>query len=307
MQRLQIQPRVLGIDDWAWCKGHRYGTILCDLERGKVIDLLADRSRESTSQWLRSHPGAEIISRDRASLYAEAASKAAPNALQVADRWHLLRNVSEALIGALSPHHRLMNEVARAVSGRLEPPMNENSEMAQSRREARKSRSREDRLARYEAVMERMHKGLSEAEIAGTLCIDRRTIRRWDFASGFPERRPVQRASQVDRHRAYLEQRWQQGCRNAAQLWRELRERGYAGQPRMVRSWIHQQLGARSSRSDRPRVVAAAPHLSPRSAAWMILNHSLHAEPIIEELCRRSPEIAQCTASERVLPHGPAA
>jgi transposase len=70
-------PRVLGIDDWAWRKGHRYGTILCDLESGKVVDLLPDRSTESTAQWLRTHPGAEIVSRDRASLYAQAATSAA--------------------------------------------------------------------------------------------------------------------------------------------------------------------------------------------------------------------------------------
>lgn len=89
-------PRVLGIDDWAWRKGRRYGTILCDLERGKVVDLLPDRSVESTAQWLRAHPGTEIISRNRASLYAEAATKAAPHAAQVADRWHLLHNMSEA-------------------------------------------------------------------------------------------------------------------------------------------------------------------------------------------------------------------
>jgi len=103
-------PRVLGIDDWAWRKGHRYGTILCDLERGNVVDLLPDRSSESTAQWLRTHPGTEIISRDRASLYAQAATAAAPQAVQIADRWHLLHNLSEALTGALVPHHRLLAE-----------------------------------------------------------------------------------------------------------------------------------------------------------------------------------------------------
>ena len=90
-------PRVLGIDDWAWRKGHRYGTILCDLERGKVVDLLPDRSAESTAEWLRAHPGTEIVSRDRASLYAQAATTAAPQAVQVADRWHLLHNLTEAV------------------------------------------------------------------------------------------------------------------------------------------------------------------------------------------------------------------
>jgi transposase len=103
-------PRVLGIDDWAWRIGHRYGTILCDLELSKVIDLLPDRSAESTEQWLRAHPGAEIISRDRASLYAEAATNAAPQAVQVADRWHLLHNLSETLAEVLAPHHRLLTD-----------------------------------------------------------------------------------------------------------------------------------------------------------------------------------------------------
>ena len=106
-------PRVVGIDDWAWRKGQRYGTILCDLERGKVIDLLPDRSADSTGAWLRAHPGIEIVSRDRASLYAEAASKAAPHAVQVADRWHLLRNLTEALVSVLAPHHRVIDQAAR--------------------------------------------------------------------------------------------------------------------------------------------------------------------------------------------------
>lgn len=94
-------PRVVGIDDWAWRKGHRYGTILCDLERGNVIDLLPERSAESTEQWLRAHPGAEIISRDRASLYAEAATKAAPQAVQVAAAMagQLPRAVEDAYLG----------------------------------------------------------------------------------------------------------------------------------------------------------------------------------------------------------------
>lgn len=109
-------PRVLGIDDWAWRKGHRYGTILCDLQRGKVVHLLPDRSAESTAEWLRAHPGTDIVSRDRASLYAQAAITAAPQAVQVADRWHLLHNLTEAFIGALVPHHRLLSETARALA-----------------------------------------------------------------------------------------------------------------------------------------------------------------------------------------------
>ena len=106
-------PRVLGIDDWAWRKGHRYGTILCDLETRKVVDLLPGRNADTVAAWLRQHTGTEIISHDRGGIYAEAARRGAPQAVQVADRWHLLRNLSEALFRAIAPHHRLFSQVEK--------------------------------------------------------------------------------------------------------------------------------------------------------------------------------------------------
>jgi transposase len=183
-----VSPRVLGIDDWAWRKGHRYGTILCDLERGKVIDLLADRSAESTERWLRAHPGTEIVSRDRASLYAQAATNAAPQAVQVADRWHLLHNMTAALIEALAPHHRLLNEAARLVVSaetipEQAPELNQPVESA-TRARQHQHNNRQRRLERYEIVMEKVHQGLSQREIARECGLSRKTVRRWLRAEG---------------------------------------------------------------------------------------------------------------------------
>ncbi len=86
--------RVLGVDDWAWKKGQRYGTILVDLERHHVIDLLKERSSEGFAQWLCTHQSIEVISRDRGSVYIEGATRGAPHAQQVADRWHLLSSAT---------------------------------------------------------------------------------------------------------------------------------------------------------------------------------------------------------------------
>jgi transposase len=97
------------VDDWAWKRGHRYGTLLCDLERGIPIDVLPDRSVETVTAWFQSHPGIEHISRDRASEYALAANKGAPQAVRVADRWHVLKNLREAL-EALLAHHLTIHQ-----------------------------------------------------------------------------------------------------------------------------------------------------------------------------------------------------
>ena len=90
-------PRVLGVDDWAIRKGSSYGTLLVDLERHQVVDVLKGRSADALRDWLRAHPGVEIITRDRASEYSRAATDAAPHAQQIADRWHLLCNLSSVV------------------------------------------------------------------------------------------------------------------------------------------------------------------------------------------------------------------
>jgi len=288
-------PRVLGIDDWAWRKGHRYGTILCDLERGKVVDLLPDRSAESTAQWLRVHPGAEIISRDRASLYAQAATAAVPQAVQVADRWHLLHNLTEAFIGALVPYHRMLSETARDLAAKPERPSPAPpADKPPARYQARQKQNRDHRLAKYLAVMEQVCKGVTQREIARSCGVGIRTVRRWIRAQGFPERRTAERRSKVDRYRDYLEQRWNEGCHNATQLWHELCARGFTGRPPIVRRWVRSHYGSRRYRTKQQTAPCPPQPSSPRQTAWTLLKEPEDARTYIAALCRRSPDIAIC-------------
>ena len=108
-------PRVVGIDDWAWRKGQRYGTIVVDLERSDVIDLLPDRDADTVAAWLKAHPGVEVVSRDRSATYAQAATEGASQAEQVADRWHLLKNLREAVERVLERHSAVVNAALKAL------------------------------------------------------------------------------------------------------------------------------------------------------------------------------------------------
>jgi transposase len=100
------QVRVLGVDDWAWCKGQTFGTILVDLERRQVVDLLPTRSTDSLGEWLAQHPEVTTISRDRQGVYAEGARRVAPEAVQVADRFHLVLNLTQAVERELAVNRR---------------------------------------------------------------------------------------------------------------------------------------------------------------------------------------------------------
>jgi transposase len=247
-------PRVLGVDDWAWRRGHRYGTILCDLERRRVVDLLPDRRAETLADWLRRHPGVEVVCRDRAGAYAEGARQGAPAAVQAADRWHLLENCGRALLEAVRRRRAEVEAAARplvtespaALAG--EPPPMTSAERRQWERWRRGRQS-------YEQVVRLHRAGLSIEAIARRLRIGRNTVRRWLRGAAPEPHRP--RRSSLDPHRAVLERRWTEGCRNGAQLWRELRAAGFRGGLRVVTEWATRQRLA--SLPGRPASGIAAP------------------------------------------------
>ncbi len=228
-------PTVLGVDDFAFRKGHNYGTILYDLERHEVIDLLPDRSVTSLSAWLCAHPGIEIISRDRAEVYAQGAREGAPDAHQVADRWHLLNNLAEALERFVNQHQATLRPAATQ-----EEPVCEAAEAAKepepvqpahlSRAQEPIEQHRAARLARYEEIHHLHNKGHTTKAIAAYLGMGQSTVRRFLGARPFPER--AQRAAVVGKLGPYhqlIEQRWDAGDRDVAQLLEELRSLGYNG------------------------------------------------------------------------------
>jgi transposase len=98
--------KVVGIDDWAWRRNHRYASIVCNLERRRIVTLLPDREPATAQAWFAAHPTIVIIARDRGGGYGEAAAKALPHAVQVADRWHLMENASRAFLDAVRVFRR---------------------------------------------------------------------------------------------------------------------------------------------------------------------------------------------------------
>ena len=237
--------RVLGVDDWAMCRGRTYGTILVDLERHRPVDLLPDRSAATLAAWLQTHPEVEIITRDRSTEYTRGASEGAPTALQVADRWHLLQNLRqmlERLMNRLYPQLKQLPSV-----GAAEPPTD--AQVMQPRIRLRldpKDKeaiavSRARSQATYQEVQRLRKAEQSIRQIAHQLALHRATVRKYFYAETFPERAKRQATPRMlDAYLPYLELRLKAGCENATQLWRELRKQGYPGSCVQVRRWMRQ-------------------------------------------------------------------
>ncbi len=235
-------PKVLGVDDWAWRRGHRYGTILVDLERNEVVDLLPDRQAETLADWLRRHPGIEIVARDGAGAYADGIRQGAPEALQVSDRWHLLRNLGKAVRAVVDRHHGDLRRAAKQMDDPIPIVTAEETypEPAIPRMTA-VERRRQDvyarRRDRYQEAASLRAKGASISTIAISLGAERKTVRGWLWAGKAPLWRKPPQGSILSQHEVYLDGRWVEGCRNAALLWRELVGLGFSGRSGIVRKW----------------------------------------------------------------------
>lgn len=298
--------KVLGVDDWAFRRNKTYGTILVDLELRRVIDLLDGRDSQTLAQWLQQNPGVEIISRDRATAYAQAARTAAPLAHQVADRWHLLKNLTEALERVLQNRSSVLGAAASVIAQEQvnsSPAVIETgpTTMLSSRNGKEAIESRKRRYARYKKVMRLYRKGVSIRSIAKVMKMSRMTVYKYIGADCFPERAPSRsRGSALNKYLCYIHRRWAEGCNNATQIWREIGEQGYKGEEAMVRRYVgrlRERLKELSAKEQIKieKLDTAFRTPSPRGAAWMLLKEEKDLKEdergFIEQLMRLCPDI----------------
>ena len=255
-------PRVVGIDDWSWKRRLRYGTLICDLENNKPIDVLSDREVETVSAWFENHPTVEIVSRDRSSEYAAAIRKGAPQALQVADLWHIGKNLAASVSTLLA---RCRAEIRHGLHVQATPEQGEAELVPEEERHPARSRSEEQariarraqKLDRYTQIIELHDQGLPAIEIASRMGISGRTVHRWLAHGSFPEaRRRRRRPSLIDPYERYVLQWWHEGNRNGLQLYRELTSRGYKGSSKAVYNYL---ATLRTPQSDAAQSVPVKP------------------------------------------------
>jgi transposase len=249
-------PKIIGVDDWAWRKGHRYGTLICDLERRRVIDLLPDREPATVAAWLAARPSIEIIARDRGGSYGAAAAQGRPEALQVADRWHLFENASAAFLSAV----RCQMGIIRAALG--QGPVDPSVLTAAERLQHDGWRRR----AEADAAVLALHKdGVAIREIVRRTGRARKVVR--DVVRGGRAEPFRPRASSLEPWLDRLDAEWTAGCRNGAELWRRLRGHGFAGSLRVIGEWAtrrrRDEMAAGPRRCPSARALARTLSTSP--------------------------------------------
>lgn len=302
-------PKALGVDDWALRKRHTYGTVLVDLDRHRPVALLPDREADTLAAWLRKHPGVEVISRDRASAYAAGGRSGAPDAVQVADRFHLLQNLAEALELAFTGHARELRDAEQArrqdrvaeggpVRPDPPPPPKRPLVMAAARRE--------QRMATHQQVWDLYRQGWPGEEIARHLGIGRTTTYRHLKSEAFPERKGRSDAgrSSMDPWRDWIIERWNRGQRNGRQTLRDLRAKDFTGNYATVLRYLNRlrdaQQGAAPHRlrisPGLPLVATPKQVLTPRTAAWTVLRppdrRGSEAEALLARLREAAPILA---------------
>ncbi|MFF3159876.1 transposase, partial [Streptomyces sp. NPDC057910] len=269
------QVKVLGVDDFAMRRGDSYSTILVDLERRRPIDVLPGRKAEPLAAWLRDHPEVEIICRDRGGAHAEGARTGAPQAAQIADGWHLWKNLGEAVEKTVGAHHTCIrtafaNTLPVAVPleddiWQLPPPAADSTLDVCGRERRPVTRTKQ----RYADVQQLLVDGNTLEGIGRTLRLDQSTVRRFARATSIDELlvKATNRTSILDPYTAHLHQRWNEGCRDSAQLHQEIQALGFQGSIQTTRHYLR-PLKSSTTAPPAPR-VAPRPR---RIVRWIMTN-----------------------------------
>ena len=260
--------RIAGIDEWAWKKGSRYGTILVDLEQQRVAALLPERSVESSTAWFKKHSEVKIVSRDRGKIFRAAISAGAPQAKQIVDRFHLQKNFADALEKFFRHHKRLLKKVAHQLGGKTPlPPDTPALKATQQERERRHA----ERVTRHKKIWELFRAGYSKGDIARIVGISPHSVYR-ALEQEQPPCRPHWRSAHhvVDPYVSYLTKRWNDGCHTALQLYEEVVAQGYTGSVRTMRRTVA-QFRPNGGKPVTKQMITLQKAPSPRNVALMIV------------------------------------
>ena len=284
----------VGIDEWAWHRGHCCGMLIVNLDTHRPLVLLPGRDQRTLATWFRKYPEIQVVSRDRSGVYATAAREGAPQARQVADRWHLLKNIGDEPERMMYRHMPLIRLVVRELSLKKSPEPEISVPVASLRRlERLKQHIRKKRHQRWTEVMALHNKGCSFREISRITGLSRVTVSRWVRSGTFPEMstRPPKRGL-LDPWREWLKEQRECGNYNSGRIWREMVARGVTGSETIVRDAV-----AKWRKGWIPPVTTAArlPSVS-RVSRWLmpwriIRGEENYASRFISLMCEKEPEL----------------
>jgi transposase len=291
--------------------------VLIDVERRTPIALLPDREAPTLSRWLQTHPGVEVICRDRAGAYAEGARSGAPDAVQVADRFHLLRNVADAVQLVFEQHRKALKTVTtgpRVPVATLEVPSASEGSVGQEgstlqvsvppATEVASSQS-QPRAERYEQVCQLAQQGWPFTAIAKAVGLHRKTVSLY-VRGAFSPQRPAR--SILDPYKPYLFARWNAGYWTGTQLWQEIQQQGYRGKRTTVLRYIGRlrQAAGVAPRTRTPQLTAPVTDpsvgaLTPRQATWLVFRHPEKSTDSDAALLNRLSQLASAVAKTIAL------
>jgi transposase len=308
--------QAIGVDEWAWRRGHRYGTILVDLVTHRVVDLLPDRSTATLAAWLARHPTVTVVSRDRSDLYADGIRRGAPQAVQGVDRFHLVRNLREAIEAFLVTKRPMLQAAAarmvQALTSLAAPvpvrPMYSGKRQCSHTRQQQQGTEQQRRHAPWVTIYEAIHalsaQGAGITTIARQLGISRPTVYAYLRRGTPPTPRSPQRSGQVLRpYIPYLIRRWREGMTDSRQLWREIQAQGYAHSARTVCRFITRLR--RAADAGQPPESQRSPYTCPqgpsaRAVSFVMVGsaakRSAAAQTYLDQLCQMEAGIAQAHA-----------